>query len=132
MMHFFMLTLSMSMEGQALHKLQNWEIMAEAVEVVTEWWNSPLVRAATGHSFSWWRLPWVVVPFEAAGTTTLANAGHTLTTHNRWGEGRRWMLIFILMFMFILLLMSTSILIVDGAVNKFLWKVTLWCKIFGV
>ena len=112
MMHFFMLTLSMSMEGQALHKLQNWEIMAEAVEVVTEWWNSPLVRAATGHSFSWWRLPWVVVPFEAAGTTTLANAGHTLTTHNRWGEGRRWMLIFILMFVFILLLLSTSILIV--------------------
>ena len=26
---FSMLTLSMSMEGQALHKLQNWEIMVE-------------------------------------------------------------------------------------------------------
>ena len=49
-----MLTLSMSMAGQALHKLQNWEIMVEVwVEVVTV---VELARPGSHWSQLWWIL----------------------------------------------------------------------------
>ena len=57
-----LLTLSMSMEGQALHRLQNWEIMVmmeeEEEEVVTK---LTTVKPALGPGSHWWRLPWVAL-----------------------------------------------------------------------
>ena len=88
MLPFSSLTLSMSMEGQALHKLQNWEIMVEVkVEVVTV---VELARPGSHWSQLWWillagrtsvgsRLPWVVVPpwiLEAGAATLAATPSH--------------------------------------------------------
>ena len=57
------LTLSMSMEGQALHRLQNWEIMVPVVEEEEEEVVTKLttVKPALGPGSHWWRLPWVAL-----------------------------------------------------------------------
>ena len=91
-----MLTLSMSMAGQALHKLQNWEIMVEVwVEVVTV---VELARPGSHWSQLWWillaaaaagrwdpsvgsRLPWVppwILEAATAATLPATPSHHTI------------------------------------------------------